>query len=91
MSETVEQITKQELDALRNGSLMLYSALNSVHRAHELGEMETEDGNTIEVCLLCSKIAGEGKGVYYPCPTAEILLEYFVAVPENAEEETPAE
>lgn len=91
MSETVEQITKQELDALRNGSLMLYSALNSVHKAHELGEMETEDGKVIEVCLLCSEMVGEGKGVYYPCPTMEILLEYFVVAPESSDEETPAE
>lgn len=92
MAETQEQITKQELDALKMGSAMLYAALNRVYLMHELEVYKDEEGNETEICAHCSDLAGEGRGIYYPCPTVDLLLEYFVAVPENPEqEETPAE
>lgn len=92
MSETVEQITKQELDALRTGSTMLFHALNGVYKLHELGQATGDNDETVDVCLHCSEIAGEDKGIYYPCPTVDYLLQYFVVAPESSEEEeTPAE
>jgi hypothetical protein len=90
MSETVEQITKQELDALKMGSAMLYAALNRIYGMHYLEEVAAED-KTVELCGHCSDIAGEERAVVYPCPTVSLLLEYFVVAPESSNEETPAE
>ena len=91
MAETPEQITKQELDALKMGSAMLYAALNRVYLMHNLEVHTDEEGKEIEICGHCSDIAGEERGIYYPCPTVDLLLEYFVVAPESSEEETPAE
>lgn len=82
-------------NALKHGAAILFNTLNSVYALHEVATLTAEDGEEQEICAHCSEIAGEGRGVTYPCPTVAILTEYLVEseIPDGdpAEEETPAE
>lgn len=85
----------ESYNALKSGAAILYNTLNSVYGLHELQTLAAEDGSEQDICGHCSEIAGEDRGVAYPCPTVAILTEYLVTseLPEGdpAEEETPAE
>lgn len=68
MSEELEQ---NDLEAVKAGAVVMYTALNSIYQLHE--ETPLVDG---AVCRHCSKIA-EGN-VNYPCPTVQILFNDFI-------------
>jgi len=94
MSETTldDEITSmaESFNALRSGASILFNTLNNVYALHVPVVLTAEDGEEQEICEHCSEIAGETRGVAYPCPTVAILTEYMVEV-KPAEEETPAE
>jgi hypothetical protein len=53
--------------------------------------LAAEDGEEQDICAHCSEIAGEERGVVYPCPTVGILTQYLIPAELPEEEETPAE
>ncbi|MFM5967849.1 MAG: hypothetical protein ACKOQ8_02245 [Micrococcales bacterium] len=84
----------ESFNALKHGAAILFNTLNSVYALHEVAMLTSEDGAEQEICSHCSEIAGEDRGIVYPCPTVAILTEYLVeaeAPKETPEEETPAE
>jgi hypothetical protein len=60
-----------ELEAVKAGAVVMYTALNSIYALHEISELV--EGS---VCRHCSKIA-DGN-VAYPCPTVQILFNDFI-------------
>lgn len=88
--EDIAQMS-DKFNALKNGAAILYNTLNSVYALHEVLTLTSPDGEEVEACAHCSEIAGEDRGIAYPCPTVGILTEYLVPAEAPAEEETPAE
>ncbi len=72
-----------EMEAVKAGAAVMYSALNSIYQLHE--ETALVEGS---VCRHCSKIA-DGN-VAYPCPTVQILFNDFIGE-ESTSEPSPAE
>jgi hypothetical protein len=60
-----------ELEAVKAGAVVMYTALNSIYQLHE--ETALVEGS---VCRHCSKLA-DGN-VAYPCPTVQILFNDFI-------------
>jgi hypothetical protein len=60
-----------ELEAVKAGAVVMYTALNSIYALHEISELV--EGS---VCRHCSKLA-DGN-VAYPCPTVQILFNDFI-------------
>jgi hypothetical protein len=63
--------TPDELEAVKAGAVVMYTALNSIYQLHE--ETALIEGS---VCRHCSKLA-DGN-VAYPCPTVQILFNDFI-------------
>ncbi len=84
---TIEELVSQ-VDNLKAGAAVIFSALQQVYALHEISEAVAEDETKHEVCGHCSALAEAV--VAYPCPTVKILLDDFV-VEEVDKEETPAE
>lgn len=76
-------MSENELEAVKAGAVVMYTALNSIYQLHE--ETPIKDG---AVCRHCSKIA-DGN-VAYPCPTVQILFNDFIGE-EATSEPLPAE
>lgn len=79
-----EELT--ELDKVKAGAAILYSALNTIYSLHDFTELEDGDGVMQPSCEHCSEI--NGGIVIYPCPTVQVLLNDFVVEPvEEAKQE----
>ena len=63
--------TPDELEVVKAGAVVMYTALNSIYQLHE--ETALVEGS---VCRHCSKLA-DGN-VAYPCPTVQILFNDFI-------------
>jgi hypothetical protein len=74
---------ENEVEAIKAGAAVMYSALNSIYQLHE--ETALVEGS---VCRHCSKLA-DGN-VAYPCPTVQILFNDFIGE-ESTSEPLPAE
>lgn len=85
------RLMAESYNNLKAGAGILYNTLNSVYALHELQTLTSPDGEEQDTCAHCSEIAGEDRGVAYPCPTVAILTEYLVVGEAPEEEETPAE
>jgi hypothetical protein len=89
--ETDIKAMAESYNNLKSGAAILYNTLNSVYSLHEMVTLAAEDGEEQDICAHCSEIAGEERGVVYPCPTVGILTQYLIPAELPEEEETPAE
>jgi hypothetical protein len=74
-----------DFETLRQTSLVMYLALDTLYNLHSEVELEGDEG-PVKSCVHCSALA-DGI-VAYPCPSVQVLLTDFTEEPsEPAESE----
>jgi hypothetical protein len=83
MTETQPEVS---VEGLVESARIMFVTINAIFSLHK-----PVDSDDVVICEHCSKVGAGTEIVYYPCPTASILLADMVVDDSTSETSEPAE